>query len=363
VSTRRHLILFASFAVLQNDQSRANTCCSNNFFCIVIDISLIAALRYYLINLTVYAFFFFCCYIQVNPLRGYRKLLKVGYVARGLTGTMRLPDVGGKLVADVYIGYPPQPPPEPLQLGPTSDATAVATTAAQGEIGGGGSAPPMKVGLSTAGRKGGVSKTAKPNKYEEFMVEGGSSLFRPKGSSSKPPATLQPAAAANTTVDGSKTPPSKTRVQDSKKRGGNDDDDDDDDDDLGPSDLVSLDESAPLSDEKGLLVSISGLAAFGSGASVGSNGGDEEAEPTHLGVKFEAQANIGHPRGVTSPSSSSSSSSSIPSSWTPSTRRQAKQVPTVNFAFSFSVDWVIILLGSKLIFFQSHPSIKQSNPR
>ena len=297
--------------------------------------------------------------IQVNPLRGYRKLLKVGYVARGLTGTMRLPDVGGKLVADVYIGYPPQPPPEPLQLGPTSDATAVATTAAQGEIGGGGSAPPKKVGLSTAGRKGGVSKSTKPNKYAEFMDEDDSPAAPSKGS-------------ADSTVSVSKTPPTRTRVQGSKNEegsGGGDtdkndnDEDDDDDDDLGPSDLMSLDESAPLSDEKGLLVPISGLASFGSGASVGSNGVDEEAEPTHLGVKFEAHANKGNPRGVTSPSSSSSSSSSIPSSWTPSTRRQAKQVPAMKFAFYFSVDWVIILLGSKLIFFQSHPSIKQSNPR
>ena len=41
---------------------------------------------------------------KVNPLRGYRKMVQVGYVARGLMGTMRLPDTEGRLAADVFIG-------------------------------------------------------------------------------------------------------------------------------------------------------------------------------------------------------------------------------------------------------------------
>mmetsp|Transcript_7656 Transcript_7656/g.17496 ORF Transcript_7656/g.17496 Transcript_7656/m.17496 type:complete len:1090 (-) Transcript_7656:8-3277(-) len=47
---------------------------------------------------------------KVNPLRGYRKMLRVGYVARGLSGTLRLPDKDGRLVADLFVGYPAKPP-------------------------------------------------------------------------------------------------------------------------------------------------------------------------------------------------------------------------------------------------------------
>jgi hypothetical protein len=55
---------------------------------------------------------------RVNPLRGYRKLLSVGYVARGLMGTLRVPvDVQtGRLLADLFIGFPPAPPPPPIEL-------------------------------------------------------------------------------------------------------------------------------------------------------------------------------------------------------------------------------------------------------
>jgi len=245
---------------------------------------------------------------------------------------MRLPDVGGKLVADVYIGYPPQLPPEPLQqLGPSADATTSSAANKQLENGtssrggGGSSAPPTKVGLSTAGRKSGAGKPAKPNKYEEFMDDEESPTVH---LSNKGP------GGGNNNNGGSTTPPPK--IISTKSGAGDDNDDDDYGDDIdGPSDLPSLDESRPLSDEKGLLVPISGLASFGSRASVGSRG-DGDAEPTRLDKSFEQQANESSLRGNSSSSSSSSSSSGVPSSWTPSTRRQAKTVLDIFFVLFHS---------------------------
>lgn len=240
--------------------------------------------------------------------------MKVGYVARGLTGTMRLSDVGGKLVADVYIGYPPQLPPEPLQLGPSADAATSPAANKKSENGGGGgsSAPPQKVGLSTAGRKHGAGKPAKPNKFEKFMDDDEESPAVHLSSKGR--------GGDNKNKEGSTTPPPKTK---STKSGAGDDDDNGDDID-GPFVLALLDESAPLSDEEGMLVPISGLASFGSGASVGSHG-DKDAKPTRLDKSFEQQANMSDLRGNSS-SSSSSSSSGVPSSWTPSTRIQSKTV-------------------------------------
>ena len=50
---------------------------------------------------------------NVDPCRGLRKRLRIGYVSRGLSGAMRIPvaviDGHSKLHTDIFIGYPKAP--------------------------------------------------------------------------------------------------------------------------------------------------------------------------------------------------------------------------------------------------------------
>ena len=50
---------------------------------------------------------------NVDPCRGLRKRLRIGYVSRGLSGAMRIPvaviDGHSKLHTDIFIGYPTAP--------------------------------------------------------------------------------------------------------------------------------------------------------------------------------------------------------------------------------------------------------------
>ena len=50
---------------------------------------------------------------NVDPCRGLRKRLRIGYVSRGLSGAMRVPvavvDGRSKLHTDIFIGYPKAP--------------------------------------------------------------------------------------------------------------------------------------------------------------------------------------------------------------------------------------------------------------
>jgi hypothetical protein len=233
-----------------------------------------------------------------------------------------LPDVGGRLVADVFIGYPPPPPEDPAARRGHGSAT-------KGGKGGKG------------GDAGELPRREKPNKYDEFMDDA------PRGATSKPPrGGGSPSGGGHgpmSPVGGSPAKPSHPGTPSGSRlgvsplearRGGSGDDRGDGDESDGdgdgdesdgaslgsaasPVDVLALDLTTALRDSGGLLVPINGLASFGPSAVA-------SFEPTQTPAAVVArQAPTRATKRVTDGGSVASSASE--SSWTLSTGKQAKQ--------------------------------------
>ena len=78
-----------------------------------------------------------------NPARPVRKMLKINYECVGLTGTVDVSDLNGKLQASIRLGYPPPPKPPPPNSHEGLDYPSDEEELEEGEGEGGDAEPPI----------------------------------------------------------------------------------------------------------------------------------------------------------------------------------------------------------------------------